>query len=77
MKYVAVLQRESNGGYVVSVPVLPGCVSQGDNQDEALANIREAMELYLEDCRLAGDPIPEEDSVAYVKLTTSGNSAAI
>jgi len=77
MKYVAVLQRESNGGYVVSVPVLPGCVSQGDNQDEALANIREAMELYLEDCRLAGDPIPEEDSVAYVELTTSGNSAAI
>ena len=71
MKYTVVLERYSDGGYVVSVPVLPGCVSQGDTRDEALANIREAMELYLEDCRLAGDPIPEEDSVAYVELTTS------
>jgi predicted RNase H-like HicB family nuclease len=71
MKYTVVLERESDGGYVVSVPVLPGCVSQGDTRDEALANIREAMELYLEDCRLAGDPIPEEDSVEYVELTTS------
>ena len=71
MKYTVVLEREPDGGYVVSVPVLPGCVSQGDTRDEALANIREAMELYLEDCRLAGDPIPEEDSVEYVELTTS------
>lgn len=71
MKYTVVLERESDGGYVVSVPVLPGCVSQGDTRDEALANIREAMELFLEDCRLAGDPIPEEDSVEYVELTTS------
>lgn len=71
MKYTVVLERESDGGYVVSVPVLPGCVSQGDTRDEALANIREAMELYIEDCRLAGDPIPEEDSVEYVELTTS------
>jgi predicted RNase H-like HicB family nuclease len=48
-----VLEKESDGGYVVSVPALPGCVTQGDNRDEALANIREAVELYIEDCREA------------------------
>ncbi|MGA8198085.1 MAG: type II toxin-antitoxin system HicB family antitoxin, partial [Acetobacteraceae bacterium] len=39
--------------YGASVPALPGCVSQGDNRDEALANIREAIELYVDDCREA------------------------
>jgi HicB_like antitoxin of bacterial toxin-antitoxin system len=37
--------------YVASVPALPGCVSQGDTRTEALNNIREAIELYVEDCR--------------------------
>lgn len=58
MGYTVILEREADGGYVVSVPALPGCVSQGDNRDEALANIREAIQLYIEDCREAGDPVP-------------------
>ncbi len=58
MRYTVVLELESDGGYVASVPALPGCVSQGDNPDEALSNIREAIELYVEDCREAGDPVP-------------------
>jgi predicted RNase H-like HicB family nuclease len=70
MKYTVILERESDGGYVVSVPVLPGCVSQGDTRDEALANIREAIDLYVEDCKLAGDPVPQEDSLEYVELKT-------
>jgi len=60
MRYTVVLERESDGGFVVSVPALPGCVSQGDTRADALSNIREAIELYLEDCRAAGDPIPTE-----------------
>ena len=56
MRYTVVLEQEQDGGYVVSVPVLPGCVSQGDSRNEALDNIREAIELYVEDCREAGDP---------------------
>jgi predicted RNase H-like HicB family nuclease len=36
------------GGYTVYVPALPGCISEGDNLDEARRNIREAIELYLE-----------------------------
>lgn len=70
MKYTVVLEREADGGFVASVPVLPGCVSQGDSREEALRNISEAMELYIEDCRLAGDPVPEEDSLEYVELKT-------
>lgn len=70
MKYTVVLEREADGGYVATAPVLPGCFSQGDDRQEALANIREAIELYVEDCRLAGDPVPEEDSVEYVELLT-------
>ena len=71
MRYTVVLEREGDGGFVASVPVLPGCVSQGDTREEVLLNIREAMELHMEDCRLAGDAIPLEDSVEYVELTTS------
>ena len=65
-----VLERESDGGFVISAPVLPGCVSQGNSRAEALANIHEAVELYIEDCRLSGDPVPEEDSLEYVELKT-------
>lgn len=53
MKYTVILEKERDGGFVASVPVLPGCVSQGDTREEALANIREAIDLYVED--LEGD----------------------
>ena len=43
-----VLEACEEGGYTVYVPSLPGCISEGDTRDEALANIREAIELYLE-----------------------------
>jgi len=70
VKYTVVLQRENDGGYVVSVPALPGCVSQGDTREEALKNIEEAIELYLEDVKAAGEPIPAEDGREYVEVTT-------
>ena len=48
MKLQVILEPSDEGGYTVSVPALPGCISEGDNIDEALANIQEAIELYLE-----------------------------
>ena len=48
MKLQVILEPSDEGGYTVSVPVLPGCISEGDNIDEALENITEAIELYLE-----------------------------
>jgi predicted RNase H-like HicB family nuclease len=50
-----ILEPSDEGGYTASVPTLPGCVSEGDTREEALANIREAIELYLE---------PVEDDLA-------------
>lgn len=48
MKLQIVLEPSDEGGYTVYVPSLPGCISEGDTVDEAMTNIREAIELYLE-----------------------------
>jgi predicted RNase H-like HicB family nuclease len=48
MKLKAIIRPEAVGGFSVSVPALPGCHSQGETRDEAIANIREAAELWLE-----------------------------
>jgi predicted RNase H-like HicB family nuclease len=68
MRYTVVLEQEQDGGYVVSVPALPGCVSQGDTRQEALANIRGAIELYVEDCRASGVPVPTEAGKEFVEV---------
>ena len=48
MNLKVVLEPSDEGGYTVLVPSLPGCISEGETKDEALKNIREAIELYLE-----------------------------
>lgn len=48
MKLTVVLQPEAGGGYSVVCPAVPGCVSEGDSLEEALANVREAILLCLE-----------------------------
>ena len=54
MKLKVVLEPQEEGGYTVYVPSLPGCISQGETMEEALKNIKEAIELYLE---------PDEDEL--------------
>jgi len=61
LHYTVILEREEEGGYHVFCPILKGCHSYGDTVDEAVANIREAIEVYLEDLKAAGEPIPTED----------------
>lgn len=68
MRYTVFLEKEPDGGFVVSVPALPGCVSQGDSREEALLNIREAIALYLEDCREAGEPAPTEVGKEFIEV---------
>ncbi len=48
MRFKVVLEPSDEGGYTVFVPSLPGCISEGDTVEEALSNIQEAIELYLE-----------------------------
>lgn len=52
---------DEDGGYTVTVPSMPGCISQGDTREEALANIREAMELWIETRSSRGLDIPPAD----------------
>lgn len=48
MKLTIVLEPQEEGGFTAYVPSLPGCVSQGETKEEAIKNIKEAIELYLE-----------------------------
>ncbi|MGI8551996.1 MAG: type II toxin-antitoxin system HicB family antitoxin [Dehalococcoidia bacterium] len=60
-RYSVVLVPEvDEGGFSVKVPLLPGCVTQGDTVEEALDNARDAIELYLESLSKLGEEIPEE-----------------
>lgn len=66
--YMKVLQYTVNfipaeeGGYTVTAPALPGCVSEGDTYEEALLNIKEAIHGYIESLQKDSLPIPEEIS---------------
>ncbi|MBM4432928.1 MAG: type II toxin-antitoxin system HicB family antitoxin [Chloroflexi bacterium] len=57
-----ILEPNESGGYTVTVPILPGCISEGDTKEEALANIKEAIELYIESLEADGIPIPTEET---------------
>jgi len=62
-----ILEPSEEGGYTALVPALPGCISEGDTLEDALCNIREAVELYLEP---VGDtaPTPEGAVIKEVVL---------
>ncbi|TMD25341.1 MAG: type II toxin-antitoxin system HicB family antitoxin [Chloroflexi bacterium] len=60
------------GGFTVTVPALPGCITQGETIEECLANAKEAISLYLEDLVAAGEPIPEEkESPVLLRVTVA------
>ena len=61
MKYTVILEREDDGGDHAFVPALHGCHSQGDTADEAMENVREAMDIDIESVKAAGEPLPVED----------------
>lgn len=58
--YPVFYETAPEGGYVVSVPFLPGCHTQGETLEEAQQNIKEAIELYLESIIARGESIPTE-----------------
>ena len=65
MRYSVVLHHAEEGGFWVEVPALPGCYSQGETEPEALANAREAIELYLEALSDKGRDAPIDATVVY------------
>lgn len=62
-RYKVILEHEPLGGFSVYVPSLTGCASQGETEQEALANIREAIQLYLWSLRDDKLPIPADDVI--------------
>lgn len=58
VKYRVLIEEDEDGVFVAEVPALPGCVSQGDTRAEALQNVREAIEGYLESLKAHDEPIP-------------------
>jgi len=60
-QYTIILHPDTEeGGYTVTVPALPGCVTQGETLEEAIAMAKDAIRLYIEMLVDEGEPIPEE-----------------
>jgi antitoxin HicB len=60
LEYTVLLDPDGEGGYTVTVPALPGVVTQGDTFDEAIEMAKDAIMLHLEDLEADGEPIPNE-----------------
>ena len=56
------LHQEAEGGYTAIVPVLPGCITYGENVEEAIAMAKEAIELYVEELKERGESIPDDSN---------------
>lgn len=69
MRYQVKITQDEDGVYVAEVPALPGCVSDGDTREEAIANVREAIALHVESLEAHGRPVPAstEDAVVDVQ----------
>ena len=53
------LPPEDGGGYVATVPMLPGCMSDGETPEEALRNVQDAIAVWIEAAKQWGTPIPD------------------
>jgi predicted RNase H-like HicB family nuclease len=68
VKLPVVIKPGEDGFFVVEVPILPGCISQGKTKDEALANIKEAAKLYIDTVGLAKCEIPKKCIVQDIEV---------
>jgi len=62
-RFKVIVEKEQQGGYSVYVPALPGCASQGESEKEALNNIKEAIDLYVESLKEDKLPVPKQDFI--------------
>jgi antitoxin HicB len=69
MNYRVIIETDEDGMFVVAVPSLPGCLAQGSTRAEAIANVREAIQAYLESLNKHGDPVPPPISEEIVEVS--------
>jgi len=67
-RFTVVVERDEDGLYVASVPLLPGCHTQGETYEEALENIKDAIKLHLEARKELGEPVPIEVAIDEVRV---------
>lgn len=60
--YRVVLKKEPEGGYTVTVPALPGCITYGEDVDEAILMAEEAIELYIDELKSRNEEIPDDSN---------------
>ena len=69
MRFTVVLEKDEDGIYVATVPALPGCISDGSTVEEAIANIKEAIQGFIEDMIADGETIPHDiDIIGNIEL---------
>lgn len=68
MKYRVLIEQDEDGVFVVEVPALPGCISEGHTRAEAIENIKEAIAAYLESLEAHGEPIPPSITEELVEI---------
>lgn len=76
LEYTALFEPAEEGGYIVSVPALPGCVTEGGTFEEAAAMIKDAVEGYLLVLKETGQEIPQEKPEVVISKVTVDNPAA-
>ena len=67
-KFTVVIERDEDGQYVASVPLLQGCYTQGDTYEEAMENIKDAIKLHIEARKAMGEPVPFEVAIEEVQV---------
>lgn len=68
LKYTVIFEPAEEGGYVVSVPALPGCVTEGDTLEEAMEMVKDAISGYLASLKKHGEPIPTESGPSLMSV---------
>ena len=68
LTYRLILSHEPEGTYTVSVPALPGCITFGETVEHAVQMAKEAIELYIEELRERGEPIPDDSGTLEYSL---------
>lgn len=65
-KYDVIFEEQPDGGYTVTAPSLPGCISEGDTFEQAKKNISDAIKLYAEDLGADGQEVPKRNSNIFM-----------
>ena len=69
MKFRVIIEQDEDGIFVAECPTLPGCISQGETREEAAANIRDAIQGYLQSLQKHAEPAPRPITEEIVEVT--------